>query len=104
MRTFTQEEKDLLSPVFWEIDIDKIDKSDFDSHKKYVIERILQYGMTEHISWMLKNFSENDITDAVKSSRIIDRRTANYWSLHYGINKNEILCFTKQSEMSNSMF
>ncbi|MGB4853462.1 MAG: hypothetical protein WBQ38_14190, partial [Ignavibacteria bacterium] len=97
MRTLTQEEKDLLSPVFWEIDIDK---SDFDNHKKYVIERILQYGMTEHVNWMLNNFSESDITDAVKRSRIIDRRTANYWSLHYGINKNEILCFTKQSEMS----
>ncbi len=80
MGTLTQEEKNLLSPVFWEIDIDK---ADFENHKKYTIERILQYGRTEHVRWMLKNFSESDIIDTVKRSRIIDRRTANYWSIHY---------------------
>lgn len=98
----TEEEKDLLRPVFWEIDINNLD---YENHKKYTIERILQYGRTEHVNWMLKTFCKDDIAEAVKESRTIDRKTANYWSIHLGINKNEILCFTKpQSVMSNSMF
>lgn len=97
-----QEEKKLLRPVFWEIDIDAFDPHEY---KKYTIERILQYGLVEHVNWMLKNFNEQDIIEAVKKSRTIDRKTANYWSIHLGINKDEILCFTKPlSAMSNLMF
>lgn len=102
MKNLTQEEKDLLKPIFWEIDINTLDPEEF---RKYTIERILQYGLAEHINWMLKQFSKYDITDAIKTSRTIDRKTANYWSIHFGINKDEILCFTKlPSAMSNSMF
>lgn len=101
MKILTLEEKDLLSPIFWDIDINNLD---YENHKRYTIERILQYGRTEHVNWMRKNFSDDDIIDIVKCSKIIDRRTANFWSIHFGINKDEILCFTKQSAMSNSMF
>ena len=98
----TQKEKDLLKPIFWEINIDNLD---YKNHKRYTIERILQYGLTEHVSWMLKHFKKDDIIEAIKKSRTIDRKTANYWSIHFGINKDEILCFTKpRSAMSNSMF
>lgn len=97
-----QEEKDLLRPIFWDTDINNLDPK---KHTRYMIERILQYGLAEHVNWMLKNYTENEIIQAVIQSRIIDRKTANFWSIHLGINKDEILCFTKpQSAMSNSMF
>ena len=97
----TQEEKDLLRPIFWDTDINKLDIM---KYKKYTIERSLQYGRMEHVNWMFDNFSSDDIIDAVKQSLIIDRRTANYWSYFYNINKNEILCFSKHSIPSNSIF
>jgi hypothetical protein len=98
----TQEKKDLLKPIFWDTNINDLD---FKSHKRYGIERILQYGYTDHIRWMLGKFDTDEIIETVKKSKIIDRKTANYWSIHFGINKDEILCFTKpQSAMSNSMF
>lgn len=101
MKSLTKKEKDLLKPIFWDI---KIDNLDYENHKRYTIERILQYGFTEHIIWMMKHFEKKDIVEAVKNSRSIDRKTANYWSIHLGINRDEILCFTNQSAMSNSMF
>ncbi len=101
MRILSQKEKDLLKPIFWDIEIQNLD---YENHKRYTIERILQYGLAEHINWMLKNFDKTDIIEAVKKSRTIDRRTANYWSIHLGINKDEIICFLNQSAMSNSMF
>ncbi|MDQ3021814.1 MAG: hypothetical protein M3R36_14770 [Bacteroidota bacterium] len=101
MTTLTKKEKALLKPIFWDIDIDNLD---YENHKRYTIERILQYGLTEHINWMLEHFDKEDIAEAVKKSRSIDRKTANYWSIHLEISKDEILCFTNQSAMSNSMF
>ena len=97
----TDKEKKLLKPLFWDIDIDKLDVM---IHKRYTIERILQFGLAEHIRWMLKQFGKEDITDTVKKSKIIDKKTANYWSIHYGIYKKDILCFNRQSAQSNSMF
>jgi hypothetical protein len=98
----TQEEKDLLRPIFWDTDINNLDP---EKHTRYIIERILQYGLSEHVNWMLKSYTEDEVIQAVKQSRNIDRKTANFWSIHLEINKDEILCFTKpQSILSNSMF
>lgn len=97
----TQEEKDLLRPIFWEIDINSLDPQEY---KKYTIERILQYGTIDHVKWMLDNFSDTDIIESVKVSKNIDRRTANYWALYYGINKEEITCFSRHYVRSNSLF
>lgn len=97
----TEKEKKLLKPLFWDTDIDKLDVM---KYKRYTIERILQFGLAEHVRWMLKHFGKEDITDTVKKSKIIDKKTANYCSIHYGINKEDILCFSRQSAKSNSMF
>lgn len=101
MKLLNQEEKNILAPVFWDIDINNLD---MDNHERYTIERILQFGAIEHIKWLFENFSDKKIIEVVKKSKIIDKRTANYWSYYYEINKDEILCFTKQSARSNSIF
>lgn len=101
MKPLTQKEKKLLKPIFWDTDINTLDITRFN---KYTIERILQYGRMEHINWMMQNFSDEEIIDAVKNSLIIDRKTANYWALFYKINQNDILCFSKQWIPSNSIF
>ncbi len=101
MKTLTQEEKDLLKPIFWDTDINKLDILNY---TKYTIERILQNGRMEHINWMFQIFSDDEIIDAVKNSLIIDRRTANYWALYYKIEMDEIVCFSKFSIPSNSVF
>jgi len=97
----TDKEKKLLKPLFWDTDINKLDVM---KHKRYTIERILQFGLAEYVRWMLKHFEKEDIKETVKKSKVIDKKTANYWSIHYGINKEDILCFSRQSAQSNSMF
>lgn len=39
---------------------------------------------------MLNNFDKEDIIENAKTSRLIDKKTANYWSLYYGIPKSKI--------------
>jgi tagatose-1,6-bisphosphate aldolase len=78
--------------LFWDIDQDTLD---LNKHKRFIIERILQYGRPEDIKWVLDHYSEEDIIDTVKRSKIIDRKTATYWSIHYHIPKKEILCLNR---------
>ncbi len=101
MKTLSQIEKDLLKPIFWDTDITNLDLG---KNKRYTIERILVYGTTEHIKWLLKNYTDKDIIETVKVSKVIDRQTANYWSLYYNIKREEIICFRRQLKMSNSIF
>ncbi len=92
MKILTKKEKELLRPIFWDTDINNLD---LDKHRGYTIERILQFGRSEHLKWLLRKFNQNDIIETVRNSSNIDRRTANFWSLLYKIPREEVKCFQK---------
>ncbi len=78
-----------LRPFFWDVDISTVDVY---KHKRFIIERLLKYGTSEEIKWLLKTYQDSDIIETLKISKNIDRKTANYWALHYGIKKEEVAC------------
>jgi len=78
--------------LFWDTDKNNLDIS---GHKRFIIERVLQFGMPNDIKWLLSIYSEKDIIDVVKKSKSIDKKTANFWAIHYGIDKDEVLCLTR---------
>jgi len=78
--------------LFWDIDQDTLD---LHRHKRFIIERMLQYGRPEDIHWLLDHYSKDDIVDVIKRSKTIDRKTASYWSIHYHIPEKEILCLNR---------
>ena len=82
----------LSTYLFWDIDQDTLD---LHRHKRFIIERMLQYGRPEDIHWLLDHYSKNDIVDVIKRSKTIDRKTASYWSIHYHIPEKEILCLNR---------
>ena len=60
-------------------------------HKKFIIERVLKFGTPKDIRWLLATYAEDDIIQVVKASRALDKKTANFWAIHYGIPLEEIL-------------
>jgi len=78
--------------LFWDTDKNNLD---IWSHKRFIIERVLQFGMPNDIKWLLSIYSEKDIIDVVKKSKSIDKKTANFWAIHYGIDKDEVLCLNR---------
>jgi hypothetical protein len=84
---------DNMTYLFWDIDINLVDKI---RHKKLIIERILRLGRPESISWLLNIYTNNEIIEVVKKTRNIDRKTANYWAIHFGIPREEIVCLNMQ--------
>ena len=90
----TEEEKKLLKPVLWDTAIETVDLK---IHKRSIIERIMVFGTAELVRWMLKNYSGEEIIAVIKKSKSLDVKTANFWAVHYNINKTDILCLNRQS-------
>lgn len=83
-----------FKPIFWDTDIDSLDK---EKHKKYIIERILEFGDENEYRWMFKNYTDEEIIDVVKKSRRISRKTATMIANFYNIPKEEIRCLKEPS-------
>jgi len=67
-----------LKKYFWDTDIEKIDVR---KHKNYVIERILEMGDEQAVSWLKKNFTEKEIIRVIQKNRHLSRLSLNYWNL-----------------------
>jgi len=95
-RLLNRREKKLLSSILWDTDINTID---IQLKKFAIIERILNFGRPEHLRWLFKNFSREDIINVIKTSSNLDKKVANFWAIHFNIPPEEILCFSKPSPL-----
>jgi len=86
-----------LKHLFWDVDIEKLDPLE---HSFFIIERVLRYGFSEDIRMILKAYDREKIINVVKTSRSLDKKTVNYWALHFGIPKEEITCMKRPSKVS----
>jgi hypothetical protein len=77
--------------LFWDVDPMGLDP---DLHSKFIIERILRFGLPEDVMAMQEQYSDDSIRDVVTHSRHIDRKTASFWALHLDIPREEIACFS----------
>ena len=77
--------------LFWDVDTPSLDPV---KHKKFIIERVLRYGFPEDILLLLDIYDTNSIKETVCTSRNLDRKTANYWAIHFRIPREEIICFS----------
>lgn len=78
-----------LYRFFWDVDPAKMDVG---KHRKYVIARLLEYGDTVAVRWVLKSFSKEELVEVLKQSRVISPKTANFWAMMYDIPREEIRC------------
>ena len=78
-----------MAPFFWDVDIHALDPQ---RHKKFIIERLLKFGTPKEVCWVLETYSSGDLIDVIKNSRSLDRKTANFWAIHFGIPKQEVRC------------
>jgi len=79
--------------LFWDTDFSKLDN---EKYWFYIIERAFQLGRPEQIRWIELTYNEEQIKEVVKKSKILDRKTVNFWCLIYSIKREETVCFTKQ--------
>jgi len=79
-----------IKMVLWDVDTEEVDLK---KHWFFIIERIMVYGNENDVQWMLGTFSKEQLIEVVKKSRNLNRKTANFWVLWFGIDREEIRCF-----------
>lgn len=82
----------ILKPIFWDTRLENIDPQ---KNARYVIERILEWGDFPHVRWMEKNYTKKQIIAALKVSRELSLKSANFWSDYYNVPKSKIKCLSK---------
>lgn len=76
-----------LFPFFWDIDCTRFQPERFPD---YTILRLLELGDPPAVAWLRGIFSQEQITDAIRTNRCLSPRSAGFWSLVYGIPQDEV--------------
>ena len=76
-----------LHPFFWDINLESFDPQ---AHPEYAIERILELGTPEAISWLDEQFSSDQISAVIRTNRRLSPKSATFWALVYRIPAGEV--------------
>ncbi len=75
----------------------RVSNLDVQKDKTYIIENFLKNSTLEAWKWLLQNYSKNEITEVIKSSKNLRKKDVLIWSLMYNIPTKEILCLRTKS-------
>ena len=74
---------------FWDVKPKEISPK---KDKKFIIERLLEYGDLEEMRWIQKNFNIDDIKEVLITSRKISPKTGVFFSLYFSLPKEQLEC------------
>ncbi len=81
-----------FSSLFWDVEQKKLHP---ERHRQFIIERTLEKGREQEIRWLFRKYKEDTITQALKGSSNITRKTAWLWSKILNIPARNITCLKK---------
>lgn len=64
--------------LFWDTDPEKLD---WERSMQYIIERVLQRGLTKEVNTVFSRYTKDQIKSSVLKSCSFDSKTANYLSI-----------------------
>lgn len=74
---------------FWDTEVGQVD---VDKNSHYIIERVLEWGRTEDIKWLIGQYGMSEIKKVLMSSRQMPQKQANFWASIWDIPREEVLC------------
>ena len=90
-----------MTHLFWDADKDLLD---VETHRRYIIERILELGGKEELRWAFRTYGEGEILRVVRESRRLSRRTARCWQNFFGLDEGDMRCFGTYSTNPDGYF
>jgi hypothetical protein len=70
--------------LFWDIDIEKID---INTRKNFIVERVMVRGGMNDVKKLFSLYSREEVIQALKESKDLDRITHNFCSNYFKISK-----------------
>jgi len=71
---------EFFKKYFWDCDFENISLQEY---SVFIIERILNFGNSDAIRWLMSNVDEESIRKIVRSSRNLNKKTKNYWEIMF---------------------
>ena len=65
-----------VKKLFWDVDADSLE---LETHKDYIIERVLEKGSFASIKWLLTNYTIKDISDIISRTSNLSSPTVSFW-------------------------
>ena len=73
----------------------KFDKLKTSKNHFLVIERVLDYGRTQDINWLIENYGTEEIKKVLLTSKNLSRITGNFWADLLNLDRQKLLCLQK---------
>jgi len=70
----------LLKHCFWDCDLRSLS---LHLHQRFIAERILVYGNSAAVGWLLNAIPLSDLQKIVACGKNLDDKTRNYWRLWF---------------------
>ena len=83
----------LSEHLFWDVHKSDIDEQ---KHQKFIIKKVLQYGLYSDWEKILQFYGLNQIINISTTIKELDDKTLSFLSLISGISKNKFLCYTTE--------
>ena len=77
---------------FWDSQSSKIDPR---KQAFFISERLIDLGDFEELDWLKKTYGLEFLKNIVKKSRRLSLKSANFFSIYFGIKPEDILCLQK---------
>jgi len=81
---------DLPKRLFWDTNMENLD---WDTHARFVIERVVQYGYISDWIAIKRHYGLKKIKTELLQSRYLDKKTLNFFSLYFNIPKTKFRCY-----------
>ncbi|MDD5071712.1 MAG: hypothetical protein PHQ42_03180 [Patescibacteria group bacterium] len=72
--------------LFW--DVAEIDPQ---KNRKFIIERILNFGDEADFRWIIKSYGEDEIKKIILKTRALDNKSLFFWRQYFNLNQNRCL-------------
>lgn len=80
--------------LFWDVDPEAID---FDKHRRWVVQRVLEYGRMEDWQAIRELYGLDGIVEAAQQARTLDPKAHAFLCLISGKPQDSFRCFTTKS-------
>ncbi|ACX51959.1 hypothetical protein Adeg_0817 [Ammonifex degensii KC4] len=80
--------------IFWDVRPESLDVRE---HKRFIIERVLEFGDEDAYRWMFATYADEEIVAVARASPRISPRTAVMLANFYGIPEEEFECLRSVS-------
>ncbi len=76
-----------LHTLFWDTNPETFDPG---LHPVYTIERVLEHGDEAAVSWLVGEFTKEQIRDVLRIDASLSPRSANFWALFFDVPRGEV--------------